>query len=79
MKDSLSVLLASIVRSSGQVLDETDPFGNLHLLLFRQLRGRSRHIRGRMVQRDSLLKGRGRMEIKMNEQKCKFVLFAQTS
>lgn len=36
-RDILSILFASIVASRGQVLDQSNSLGNLHLLLFGQL------------------------------------------
>jgi len=52
--DALSVLLATIKCSSGQVLYQSNPLGYLYLLLLSQLAGRPRHVWGRIVDRSSV-------------------------
>ena len=46
--DSLSVLLAAIEGSGGQMLDEPDPLGDLDLLLLCELAGWAGHVGGRI-------------------------------
>ena len=46
--DSLSVLLAAIEGSGGEMLNETDPLSDLDLLLLRELAGRAGHVGGRI-------------------------------
>lgn len=46
--DTLSVLLAAVEGSSGQMLDETDPLGDLDLLLLGELAGGAGHVGGRI-------------------------------
>ncbi len=49
LNNILSVLLAAIIGARGEVLDESHPLGNFHLLLFAELGGPSCHI-GRWVE-----------------------------
>jgi len=46
--DTLSVLLAAIEGSGGQMLDEPDPLGDLDLLLLCELAGWAGHVGGRI-------------------------------